>query len=859
MRIALTIILCLLLTRPASANSSVQTGPLPGWLAGIHPDPNKRPASGDISNGYYYELLDLQTNLLHHTEYTHFIKNIVNESGVQHESEVSVTFSPEFQQVVFHRVCILRDGATLDQLQPARIKVVQEETDADDFQYNGLKRAFITLKDVRKGDRIEVSFSLVGFNPVFGEKYADEFSFGCSTAICNYFKTIVTASDRPLHIVTRNNAPAPIEDRQGTVLLYRWSNPPLKTWESESAAPSWYNDYPTIYITEYKDWQEVVSWGLHTFNHYQYPLPVNLQQKIAGWRKTAAGDKDLLTNLATRFVQNEIRYLGLEIGPNTHRPHGPAEVWSGRFGDCKDKALLLAVILQHEGIPACVALINTTTRQQLTTVAPSPAEFDHAIVAIPRPRGNWLFVDPTIPGQRGELADLYVPAYGYALLLREGEDSLQPVQPGRRYDYSVQETLDARYYDTSRFSVTTTYDGGAADKIRATLAETSTKDLEENYCKYYATEFDGIRQEGAITYTDDSLKNELTVRRHYSIPTLWTTGKDGRKSFDFAVKILGQSLPDPSDVPAGQPLELSYPLNIHYTLNLSLPENWDFGSNELHIKNGAYKFDFTSAVDGREMTLGYSLKTFSDHISADAMRQYKADYKNIADRIYFQLYKDNPAEAPAPAEHTAANGSGSSGQSLGSPGQSAKFCWPAIWLTLLYTLLLFRLFLYLNARSEETHYAPGSGYPLGGWIIVLGISIGSSLLLESLQFFQSGYYSYLNWTAYGNAGGPPLQSLYLAQLIIHLSFIAGAATILYWYGRRRDIFPRMFIWYTGILLSGRLLLLGLFHLVTIPPALQDYKEGLPLQLIRTGVYAGVWVAYLLRSEQVRNTFLEPHQ
>jgi hypothetical protein len=41
--------------------------------------------------------------------------------------------------------------------------------------------------------------------------------------------------------------------------------------------------------------------------------------------------------------------------------------------------------------------------------------------------------------------------------------------------------------------------------------------------------------------------------------------------------------------------------------------------------------------------------------------------------------------------------------------------------------------------------------------------------------------------------------------------------------------------------------------------MQAYKDDLPLQFIRTCVYTGVWATYVLRSEQVRNTFLEPYR
>ena len=70
---------------------------------------------------------------------------------------------------------------------------------------------------------------------------------------------------------------------------------------------------------------------------------------------------------------------------------------------------------------------------------------------------------------RGELSDLYIPDYGYTLILREGEDSLRAIPSSKNYNYYIHEDMDARFYDTSRFTVTTTYSGGAADKIRSML------------------------------------------------------------------------------------------------------------------------------------------------------------------------------------------------------------------------------------------------------------------------------------------------------------------------------------------------------------------------------------------------------
>jgi hypothetical protein len=493
MRIALSFIFVLFLNLQLSALPIISSGALPPWLYPTHPNLDKKPASDEISNGYYYQLLDLQTSLTNKTKYTHYIINIANESGVQNASEVSVTFAPEFQHVVFHRIAIIRDGAIIDQLNIPRIKVIQEEKEAGDFEYDGLKRAFYTLKDVRKGDRIDVAYSVVGFNPVFGNKFSDHFSLQHGMAICNYYKYFITATDRPLYILQTNHAPAPVEQRQGHSIIYSWTDPEQRPAGSQlENTPSWFDNSPAICLTEYKNWAEVIEWGLKTFNNYQFILPPGLKQKIDTWHTQAGGDKDLFANIANRFVQNEIRYLGLEIGVNTHQPHAPADVFTQRFGDCKDKALLLTAILRQEGINASVALVSTDTRSQLANIAPSPSAFDHAIVAIRRSQGIYTFVDPTDTDQRGELTDLFIPAYGYALVLEKNDSTLQAVAPGRTNDYTIVERLDTKYYDSSRLEVNSVYTGGAADDFRGSFAGNSLKDIEEKYRKYYSSIFEGI-------------------------------------------------------------------------------------------------------------------------------------------------------------------------------------------------------------------------------------------------------------------------------------------------------------------------------------------------------------------------------
>lgn len=102
-----------------------------------------------------------------------------------------------------------------------------------------------------------------------------------------------------------------------------------------------------------------------------------------------------------RFVQTDIRYVAVELGIGGWQPHAASEVLEHRFGDCKDKATLLSVMLQEIGVTAYHLVINTE-RGSVNTNSPAHMGFNHAIDAIAIPDGMEsptfaaVFVHPTL-------------------------------------------------------------------------------------------------------------------------------------------------------------------------------------------------------------------------------------------------------------------------------------------------------------------------------------------------------------------------------------------------------------------------------------------------------------------------------
>jgi hypothetical protein len=145
------------------------------------------------------------------------------------------------------------------------------------------------------------------------------------------------------------------------------------------------------------------------------------------------------------FVQQDIRYVAIELGIGGYQPHPASEVFAHRYGDCKDKATLVRSMLREIGIDSYHVVIYTE-RGAVTPQTPAHHGFNHAILAIKLPEGltdasliatihhpklgTLLFFDPTndlIPF--GQLPGYLQANYGLLVTPEGGELIELPQQP----------------------------------------------------------------------------------------------------------------------------------------------------------------------------------------------------------------------------------------------------------------------------------------------------------------------------------------------------------------------------------------------------------------------------------------------
>ncbi|MCF6335064.1 MAG: DUF3857 domain-containing transglutaminase family protein [Spirochaetales bacterium] len=96
---------------------------------------------------------------------------------------------------------------------------------------------------------------------------------------------------------------------------------------------------------------------------------------------------------AVEWLNNEIRYTGLELGTGSIIPTIPSVTLERGFGDCKDKALIVIGILRASGYEADIALLRAGTSSDIDPDLPSLSGFNHAIVYVGGDNPFWI--DPT--------------------------------------------------------------------------------------------------------------------------------------------------------------------------------------------------------------------------------------------------------------------------------------------------------------------------------------------------------------------------------------------------------------------------------------------------------------------------------
>jgi len=150
---------------------------------------------------------------------------------------------------------------------------------------------------------------------------------------------------------------------------WRWQGTQWPALRAEASMPGPTEVLPYLHVSTFASWQAAAQWYARLVADAlpQHGLDAVVRQTALRLTRGLADDETKVRAVHA-YVARQIRYVGLEFGIHSLKPHGVREILDRRFGDCKDKATLLVALLREVGIDAQVvqgdaAVLRVTTIQ----------------------------------------------------------------------------------------------------------------------------------------------------------------------------------------------------------------------------------------------------------------------------------------------------------------------------------------------------------------------------------------------------------------------------------------------------------------------------------------------------------------
>ncbi len=816
----------------------------PPWIETVSYDLGAKIPADEVNGGVYTILYDVQNSVRDEACYEHVVEKLLSDAGLQNRSQLAFTFDPSYQELILHTIKLRRRDRAIEQLSAAKIKIIQRESDLQRHIYDGRLSAVLFLEDVRVSDIIEYAYSIRGRNPIFQGKFLDAIYTQWRTPVEKLSYRLLWPKERTLHIQNHNTTLAPAVSAAANIIEYVWQAEKIPALISDGDLPDWYNPYPWIQFSEFATWAEVGEWAKQL---YSLPdtLSVELQAQIEALKKQAA-TPEKRAQAALRFVQDEIRYLGIEFGPHSYKPSPPSLVFARRFGDCKDKALLLSTMLRRMGIEARPAFVHTAYQHTLDAWHPSPSAFDHVVVQAQIDRERWF--DPTSSHQRGPLWRTYFHNYGRALVVHEGVRELVMVSESAvaSSHTDVNESFVVADYESPvQLQVKTTYYDLMADRMRAYLAGASRSQVEKDFLNYYARRYPEIEVSQPLTIQDNEERNQITLMEAYALAKFWSASKDStRLTASFFAQNIYDNIHRPSTSVRTMPLGRTVPTHAILETKISLPKAWPVEPEDKTIEDKGQRFQYRCLYADKKITLHYEYKVLVDVVEADAAPEHIKNIDLIQDMLGFELY--------TPSHET-----------VSAIGTMASLNWTMILLTGFFLLTVIRgaqkLYDYQpQAFAGNTIELDGDLVGLRGWLILVGIG----LVANPIQFLRAiidldFIFRQPSWNVLTSPGTEQYHALWAPVLIYevfcNIALLIYSILLLVLFFQKRRNFPKLMI----VFIAASIVVIGVdAWLAAQIPAVQENDLKDTFKELARSIFAGlIWIPYFVVSKRALATFV----
>lgn len=599
----------------------------------------------DIMSGFYISLADYQIDLEKDAFYTREVRNVISYGGITNASQLSVIYDTAYQKLIIHHLFIWRNGKKLDRTKDLSLEIMNNEFNLHQGIYTGKITAYENLNDIRKDDLIDFAFTLEGDNPIFEKEKFLFVPLQTLNPIDHLTLRVLYPKNKEyLYKCSECDSINVISKEIADKHLIEISDTNIKGFDMEDNIPAWSIPYKYFTLSSFHNWNEVNQWAQKVFSLQNEPELDSVFNEIFTGNETT----NQKINLIIDYVQDEIRYMGIEAGIGSIKPFPPEQVVRQRFGDCKDKSLLLVSLLKKIGVnEAWPALVNTIMQNEVDKLYVSNQIFNHCIVRFDY-NDTTYWVDPTISQQGGDFRQLFSFNFGKALIIGLENDSLSKMKPqnsGSRAEVIDEFTMNS-FTEPARLVIKTERCGSEADQRRAVMEYFTTKDINDQIIKEMKLIYPEVVPTSDVVIRDDMSKNIFRAEYNYEINGFWKDGDKGTNDaakgfwvFKYEPLSMYQYLNITGCENRKYSYQIEYPVDFHYKVILHFPKELLINDDLDIIDNEVFYYEERfEQLNSTSVQIDYVFQTKTNCITAEKYQEFCQLKNNICNEMPVIFY-----------------------------------------------------------------------------------------------------------------------------------------------------------------------------------------------------------------------------
>ncbi|MBC8371570.1 MAG: DUF3857 domain-containing protein [Planctomycetes bacterium] len=452
--------------------------------------------------------------------------------------------------------------------------------------------------------------------------------------------TLITDSQLPLQLHTTNSNDSIIQQstKSDEGNIYDWTAREILPLKPESFMPHASELITTVQATSYSDWEQFGEWW---WNLVEDSITVTKEMSDKVIELTAGlSTKQQKLEAIYQFVTNEIRYNAWGFGVHALQPYSAPVIFSRRFGDCKDKAILLRAMLAEVDIDALLVLIKRSGTSELRARRPQEdlslamiGHFNHCVAYLPEQDGiKEQYLDGT--ATLTAIENFPFDDRGSEVLVVGPEGSTRKFIPFKEATFNlVKSNLDVQLNsDGSAHIVYDNIPSGSFDNQNRVRFSNGIEQNQERMKNIASSMFGSFEGDLEIRLPQ---QNDLKKTPSFGFSgnfTKWATVNSGAIELDaspFKDRMLIQ-FADLATRETDVVLRHAYTKKRKY--HVAVPLNYQVKSlKPVALSNSTGSYSWTMAIDGNNLTIDEQITLSSPRIAAEDYNQFRRLCRTIDD------------------------------------------------------------------------------------------------------------------------------------------------------------------------------------------------------------------------------------